>query len=351
MSSYHTSFTYNGLSSIEKGVVLAAFDADSGKSDAFLGMDVIFSDTNSGVRHDYGAKHNSVATITMQLLHFNGTNFSVANFRDITRWLTGARKSSWLDLYEDDRLVYSFLCKCTDVQQYKMDGLTLGVIVTFTATSPWAYSAIQEEVLQLNGEQLFPLYNESDNLYDYTYLDVIYKNGTGSSLSIYNDSTKETMKVEGLEENEIVLINSNKIIYSNKANKIFGDSFNYVWPRLYPGANDLTISGNGELFITYRYAIKAGDCVMDIDLERNMNSGICEEMSKAIASNEDVIRRITNAYNDIFTNSLVDYTISKVNDTKYRVGNFTFGERDMSADTTTERMFLDSYNEVFGGDK
>jgi hypothetical protein len=50
-------------------------------------------------------------------------------------------------------------------------------------------------------------------------------------------------------------------------NKIFGDTFNFVWPRLVPGVNELVVStnGNGYLDLSYRYPIKIGDCTMDID--------------------------------------------------------------------------------------
>ena len=55
-------------------------------------------------------------------------------------------------------------------------------------------------------------------------------------------------------------------------NKVFGDNFNFVWPRLVPGINRFTIEGNvkgsedGTMQFTYRYPMKIGDCAMDTDV-------------------------------------------------------------------------------------
>ena len=58
MSSYHTSFKYKGYSSEEKGLIIAAFDADMGATSAFLDMESQYADNVlTGVRHDYGAKY------------------------------------------------------------------------------------------------------------------------------------------------------------------------------------------------------------------------------------------------------------------------------------------------------
>ena len=127
MSSYHSYFTYQNFSSLEKGLIISAFDADSGETSAFLGMDSMYSENPStGVRYDYGAKYKEVATIKITLITFDGSDFTEDRFRDTVRWLSGAPKSSWLDLYKNNILSYSFLCKCVDIQHYKMDAIKPG---------------------------------------------------------------------------------------------------------------------------------------------------------------------------------------------------------------------------------
>jgi hypothetical protein len=183
MSSYHSYFTYQGFSSDEKGLAICAFDADSGNTSAFLGMDSIYSENaRTGVRYDYGAKYNEVANIKITLITFDATDFTVDRFRDVARWLSGASKSSWLDLYEDNTLAYSFLCKCVDIQQYKMDSRTIGVTATFESVSRWAYSPLQIITKQIvntasvDDGDLITIDNLSDEKYSYLYPNIEFSN-------------------------------------------------------------------------------------------------------------------------------------------------------------------------------
>jgi hypothetical protein len=57
---------------------------------------------------------------------------------------------------------------------------------------------------------------------------------------------------------------------SDIPNKIFGDTFNFVWPRMCPGKNEIIVStiageGKGNFDFSYRYPIKIGDCAVDVD--------------------------------------------------------------------------------------
>jgi hypothetical protein len=155
MSSYHSYFTYRDYSSLGKGLVICAFNADNGDSSAFLGMESIYTENpHTGVRYDYGAKYNNVANFEITLKTFDNSDFSVERFRDVARWLSGATKSSWLDLYEGNALAYSFLCRCVDIQHYKMDARIIGVTATFESVSPWAYSPMQTITRQVVNRSL-----------------------------------------------------------------------------------------------------------------------------------------------------------------------------------------------------
>ena len=366
MSSYHSYFTYQSFSSIEKGLVICAFEPDSGNTSAFLGMDSVYAENpRTGVRYDYGAKYNEVAKFTITLITFDGSDFTVDRFRDVARWLSGVPKSSWLDLYEDDTLAYSFLCKCVDIQHYKMDARTIGITATFESVSPWAYSPLQTIITQVvnasSAEYGTPIVidNKSDEMYSYLYPNIEFSNslsykfvGDGqtdkfilehplssltlvtindkeiknysykegvisfdtppasdsiinvfgnfgeTSLSLCNKTTNETTVVSNITEDEIVTLNSNQMIFSSKESRIFGDNFNFIWPKLAPGINILCAAGHGTLKITYRYPIKIGDCVIDIDT--NTNQPMCGIANQKIATSEEVGEVFTNVYNTVF---------------------------------------------------
>lgn len=365
MSSYHSYFTYQNFSSLEKGLIISAFDADSGETSAFLGMDSMYSENPStGVRYDYGAKYKEVATIKITLITFDGSDFTEDRFRDTVRWLSGAPKSSWLDLYKNNILSYSFLCKCVDIQHYKMDARTIGITATFESISPWAYSPIQTVTQQIinmgEAKDGYPLAvnNLSDEMYSYLYPNIEFSNsivyefvadgisdkflleraiphitlvtidnettdysyrdgaiffdtppkedavirvfgnfGT-TSLSIYNKTTKETTTVSNILEDEVITMNSNQIIYSNNESRIFGEDFNFVWTRLAYGINILCASGQGTLKITYRYPIKIGDCVMDLNTD--ISAPACELANQEIATDEQVKAMFEDVYKTRF---------------------------------------------------
>jgi len=102
MSSYYPSFSYLGINSRDKGLVVSHFDADQGESDTFLGMEPVYTESADGSRRlDYGAKYNNVAVFRITVIKEDGGDFSVKEVRDNLRWLTGAKSNSSLDLFEN----------------------------------------------------------------------------------------------------------------------------------------------------------------------------------------------------------------------------------------------------------
>lgn len=218
---------------------------------------------------------------------------------------------------------YSFLCTCTDVKPQKIDARTVGFNIYFESTSPFAFSPQQiitysfgngtiandNGILTPGGSDKFyvtddnVLYNKgvaadyfnisedgaiylddavpvqitnnSDDLYSYVFLDVLFINKNCKSLLIKNTSIGEETKIDNVKENEIIYLSSNQFITTDSSNKL-GDNFNFVWPRLAPGVNEFIISSNGGgggiLEFAYRYPIKIGDLAVDIYM-KNENCG------------------------------------------------------------------------------
>ena len=335
MASYHSSFTYNGLNSAkDMGLIIAAFasDTDNGLTDTFLSMDISSDDYYDGTkRYTYNSRYNTQATVTITVVKNNGKDFSLQQVRSCLKWLTGAKTDSWLDMYNGDEIKYYFLGRVTNVQNYKLDARIVGLTITFTSVSPWAYSAPQvfdcsiyqliditeDGALLKGGDDAVPLGtdsegvlsvsyldnnnyfnitdegvvyidnsyktvidNKSDDLYTYIYLDIDYINESSSFVSIRNITLGEETKVTSIRTNESISISAKQFIISDVPNKIFGDTFNFVWPRLQPGLNDFIVEGDGRgsAKFTYRYPMKVGDCAMDITIEGGMDCSGCDEI-------------------------------------------------------------------------
>lgn len=323
MSSYHTSFTYKNKNSLkDMDLIISSFEPDDGFVDTFLSMDSIFEDNFDGTRnYSYGAKYNSKAEISITLIKKDGSDFSIKEFRECAKWLTGARVDSWLDLYVGDEITYSFLGKFSNLQQRKLDARTVGLQATFSSVAPWAFSAeqyydcyfgqklgitedgmlyadspsrstlyvdengilctgrgsnnyfsymdkdIYDSVIFIDNTTIVEIDNETDDLYTYINLDTKFTNDNCEYMSIKNLTLDEETKMTGMSANEIVSLSSEQFITSSIPNKIFGDKFNFVWPRIAPGLNELAISGGGSAHVefTYRYPMKVGDCVINVD--------------------------------------------------------------------------------------
>ena len=288
-------------------------------------MEPIYTDKYDGSRRiDYGAKFNSVAVIKISVIKRNEKDFTVAEIRDFLKWTTGSRTNSYLDLMVGDEIKFSFLGRVTNAYQQKLDARTIGLSIEFTSVSPWAYSPIQyvgyssnqsmnidndgvlykegiatyfhidengvlyddgvfdiedDGTLYFDNSPTIQIDNKTDDLYTPVYLNTVFENGTSDTLYIKNITLDEETCITSINQNEVITLSSEQFILSDKTSKIFGDSFNYIWPRLAPGNNDLIIdmNGSGSLAFTYRYPIKIGDCAIDIDALNNMCGDYCED--------------------------------------------------------------------------
>lgn len=295
MSVYCSSFNYLGLNSLtDHNLMVAHFDPDNGEMDAFLGMDPIYTESFDGTRRiDYGARFNSVATVKITMIKRDHSDFSESDVRKYLKWLTGARANSYLDLVVGEEIKYSFLGRVTGMYQQKMDARTVGLSIEFSSVSPWAYSAAQSiEVIVTDtiNPTLVRLKNPTDDLYSYVYPKLTIKNGSGEILILKHTITKEETKLNNLTAGEEIVLDSNMMISSNnEAHKVFGDDFNYVWPRLLPNENDddfnyFEVWGDCTLTFEYVYPIKIGDCAIDTV---QINEPICNENGDIIVDTLD----------------------------------------------------------------
>lgn len=333
MSSYYPSFSYtapNGIkynSYTDKHLIVVHFESgDSDEMDTFLGMDPVYTDNAYGTRRfDYGAKYNNVAMIRISVMKADGQDFTVAEVRDFLRWTTGSRTTSYLDLMDGEIVKASFLGRITAVYQQKLAARTVGFVIEHTSVSPYAYSPIQyaschfdqdlligkDGVLTQDGQPMtidgngvvsagssimfdvandgslcidnsvyMTILNDTDDLSDYVNIDATFTNTNSDHLIIRNQTLYEASgtrdgltEITGMHTDEVIRLSAGQFITSSKG-RLFGNSFNFIWPKLLPGENVFIVSGTGAgaIEFAYRYPIKIGDCAMDISV---YNDGLC----------------------------------------------------------------------------
>lgn len=293
MSYYNTQFTYLGKANTDYNLIVVAFDGgeDHGAVDSFLKMSSIQDDNYDGTMHyDYGAKYDSVVNLTITMIKRDYQDFTIQEFRNVARWLSGARMSSWLDVqyerFSNDTLC-SFLCKCIDVQQYKLDGRVIGVVARFESVSPWAFSPMQciqvknGSSATVTGTTLLPftftINNYTDDVYTPTFPAVVITNKSGGNgdFSLKNtsdNSINNTVECMQIANDESIVFHGNHIITTKAPNKTMSDRFNWVWPTLVPGENIFEFVGTGEIVMGYRYPIKIGEGMLGYDYSDNKSA-------------------------------------------------------------------------------
>lgn len=270
MAVYQKKFTFNNRSNKDFGLIVARFDPDNGEVDSYLTTESIYTSNYNGTkRYDYGAKYTSTTILYITMVKNNYADFSRKELKDVLNWLTNLNKVSWLDLYNDDtnEFTFSFLGRVINVKLQKMDSRVVGINVEFESVSPWAYSNINRNEIALNGEKtLYSICNCSDESSIYIYPNITFVNkASNGSLRIFNQTTGEETLIQNLGMNEIITLDSNKIIYSDKPSRVFGDDFNSNWLRFVQGYNYLEITGTGCLIIEHRDIIKVADAFDDAD--------------------------------------------------------------------------------------
>ena len=269
MSSYHTSFSYLGKNSKDDfGLIICHFsdNADSGETDTFLSTEAVYSDSYDGTRQKfYGAKYDQVAAPQITVIKQDGTDLGIADNRKILKWLTGSRQSTWMDFYIGDEVKYRLLGRVKSVSQYKMDAKVVGLILTFESVSPYGYSSLQTVSQSLTGDETITINCDTDDLYSYVSMNTTFENTSGDSLTIINNTTGDITEVTGLAQNEVINISDNMVITSDKPGKTFGNTFNFVFPRLVAGDNEFTISGKGNIVFQYISPVKLGNIAIDLN--------------------------------------------------------------------------------------
>ncbi len=319
MSSYHTSFQYLGKNSYDdfKLQIVHFESGDNGETDSYLSQESIYADSPRGTKRTlYGTKYSEVASLDITVIRPNGEEFGIEKTREIYRWLTGATQYSWMDLYIGDEVKYRMLCFIQNVKPYKIDSRVVGFIITAESSSPWCFSPLQTVSQTLTGEETLQIENPSDDMYTFTQMKTVFENANGKSLIIKNDTLGETTIVDNLAVNEVITLSDNLMITSDKPARIFGNDFNYIWPRLKSGVNNFTINGQGSITFEYIYCIKVGDCVGDLNAA---SDPICSEDGQIILDQLDW-SRISNTphslhgygIQDAYTKIEVDQKIANI---------------------------------------
>lgn len=247
-------FTYDGIYSGEFGLQLADFNADSVTDTQIYDPTIITSKSSrSKVFIFHGATYDSLPQCEMCML--TEAPIHDINRRAILSWLTGVEGFKQLIIHQPDLERYEYKCIFSNIRSVYVNGRCHGFRVTANFNSP--YQTAKNNIITINssdgGTQTIVMNNESDMTDDYIYPTIVATISNGGSIRIINktDDPERVFLLSGLLANETVTIDNNyrKIVSSTGSTRL--GNFSKRWFRLLPGKNDVEITVNGMITISY----------------------------------------------------------------------------------------------------
>lgn len=265
MNIFFTDIKFGNFVASEHNLFPISFDTSVGNEEIDLAMGSETKEEylgNKTVPLDYGSDHHGKLefTITFSKNNCNTATdereFNTFEIRSILRELTG--NQYYKELYFiDDKLHFDervhYRVKVTDTKAHKIGSKIVAIGVTFQNDSFWSYADKNTILLDLKAGQNFYFYNSSDELNDYLYPTVEISNASGDIvITNVSDNNRETV-IENIASDEIVTLDAkNEIISSSIVDKNIVDDFNLKWVRFIPGKNELLVSSDCTLKITYQ---------------------------------------------------------------------------------------------------
>lgn len=242
-------FTYDGEKSEDYGV----FIGTTGGVDIPLisNKEVLYDTTPNRKTYFYGVKR--------ELLSYNITIYPIKG-----HWETGQveRVLSWLDQEEfrpftrstrPNRVLYLMLTDSVNLTGASQNNASLDL--PFTNISPFIYSPVYHERVEVSGSCDLELLNEGD-LETHPVIKITPKKSGVVALHNISDPDTGSMVLDGLAVGEQVVIDClNRNITSSESKDIH-KLFNHTYTSLKRGKNKLKITGNCDCEIFYHYVYK-----------------------------------------------------------------------------------------------
>ena len=191
MAIFGQSFTYNGISSDDYGIILCAVTQPDSMPMG-LKREVIKGEitSNRPVANWYNAKYSDTLSFEITITKPEDRAFSREEVRDINAWLTGPRTPTLL-FFEDEAFdPINYYGIFTDVTDTYGNGIIM-LTYTFTADSPYGWSNEREfkcTSSSASSTTKFEIINDTDEFTDFVYPLFEIKSTPGTKITIENTS-------------------------------------------------------------------------------------------------------------------------------------------------------------------
>lgn len=265
MSFYGSSFSFDGISCEEYGLMLYDFNNTTQGNSKFASLDVLEDRIYLRPRSlFYGTTYKTPLEFK---LVFGANEYSAAQQQPIDRqdmeiisgWLTGYDTYKWLMIDQPDMIGIRYRCIITDLEVLEIGFDKWAFACTVHCDSPFAYTLPMEFEYVADGTLDVVLHSRSSsNLIYSPKVSVTITNGV--DFKIINHSLKDsTFLLSGIPGTvgDIFVDSECGIVTCSSGINLY-PYFNFSFPKLKRGDNALTIVGHGAVKFTCEFPVNVG---------------------------------------------------------------------------------------------
>lgn len=266
MSFYGSSFSFDGISCEEYGLMLYDFDTHTqGDSKYAAGMKIMEDRLPMRSRSlFYGAYYEDPLEFT---LIFGADEDAAANDIPIDRqdmeaigsWLTGHNEYKWLVIDQPDMEGLRYRCLITDLETIEVAMCKWAFQCKVHCDSPYAYTLPKQFRYIVDGELNVVLHSRS-SVNDVYYPDVVISLDGCDTFRITNLSDNHrSAEFSGLTQtSDTITVSGNTGVVAAESGLNMYQNFNFVFPRLVRGDNHLKITGTGAISFICSFPVNIG---------------------------------------------------------------------------------------------
>ena len=265
MSFYGSSFSFDGVSCEEYGLMLYDFDNTTQGNSKFADIEVYEDRVYQRPRSFfYGASYKDPLEFK---LVFGANEYAAAQNEPIDRqdmevigsWLTGHDAYKWMSIDQPDMAGIRYRCMITDLEVLEVGFDKWAFICTVHCDSPYAYTLPMEYSYTLSGTTNIVLHSRSSVNTPYCP-QIAVTLTSGGNFSIMNHTLNDltTTLSEVPASAGQILIDGERGIVTCDAGLNLYPNFNFTFPKLKRGDNSLTITGTGNIKFTCEFPVNVG---------------------------------------------------------------------------------------------
>lgn len=266
MSFYGSSFSFDGISCEEYGLMLYDFDTHTqGDSKYATGMQIIEDRLPMRSRSlFYGAYYD--APLEFKLVFgvdedsaACGTPLDRQDMEVIGSWLTGHNAYKWLAIDQPDMEGLLYRCIITDLEMIEVAMCKWAFQCNVHCDSPYAYTLPQQIRYEVDGELDAILHSRSSaNGFYYPDVSIALSGSDGFRITNVSDGERSTEFSGPLQFGDTIELSGDTGIISARSGLNMYQHFNFVFPRLVRGDNKIKITGRGAVTFTCSFPVNIG---------------------------------------------------------------------------------------------